>query len=135
MQSTIDLNLIILIINQCFEIAHDKAIRFEIFILFVCFLSFPIGIFFYKFEPFGFIIRFHSYLFQIITPKCHKFYPNCIWHVPSEWYNLKFHSALLTKVYWKYATNIVRVCVFLYLLQLQKKKSSGIYKFIPGLKL
>ena len=44
-------------------------------------------------------------------PKCHKIYPNCIWPVPSEWHTLGFHSALLTKVYWNYATHIVRVCV------------------------
>ena len=43
--------------------------------------------------------------------KCHKIYPNCIWLVPSEWYGLNFDSALLTKVYWNYATHIVRVCV------------------------
>ena len=44
-------------------------------------------------------------------PKCHKIYPNCIWHVPSEWHGLNFDSALLTKVYWNYATHIVRVCL------------------------
>ena len=44
-------------------------------------------------------------------PKCHKIYPNCIWHVPSEWHGLNFDSALLTKVYWSYATHIARVCV------------------------
>ena len=44
-------------------------------------------------------------------PKCHKTYPNCIWQVPSEWHTLGFYSALLTKVYWNYATHIVRVCV------------------------
>ena len=44
-------------------------------------------------------------------PKCHKIYPNCIWQVPSEWHTLGFYSALLTKVYWNYATHIVRVCV------------------------
>ena len=44
-------------------------------------------------------------------PNCHKIYPNCIWHVPPEWYGLIFNSALLTKVYWNYATHIVRVCV------------------------
>ena len=43
--------------------------------------------------------------------KCHKFYSNCNWHVPPEWFGLNFHSALLTKVYWKYAIHIVRVCV------------------------
>ena len=50
-------------------------------------------------------------LFQITIPKRHKIYPNCIWHVPPEWYGLNFNSALLTKVYWNYATHIVRVCV------------------------
>ena len=44
-------------------------------------------------------------------PKCHKTYPNCIWQVPFEWHTLGFYSALLTKVYWNYATQIVRVCV------------------------
>ena len=44
-------------------------------------------------------------------PKCHKIYPNCIWHVPCEWHGLNFDRALLTKVYWNYATHIVRVCV------------------------
>ena len=44
-------------------------------------------------------------------PKCHKIYPNCIWQVPSEWHGLNFDSALLTKVYWNYATHIVRVCL------------------------
>ena len=44
-------------------------------------------------------------------PKCHKVYPNCIWHIPPEWHGLNFDSALLTKVYWNYATHIVRLCV------------------------
>ena len=44
-------------------------------------------------------------------PKCQKIYPNCIWHVPSEWHGLNFDTALLTKVYWNYATHIVRVCL------------------------
>ena len=44
-------------------------------------------------------------------PKCHKIYPNCIWHVPSEYHGLNFDTALLTKVYRIYATHIVRVCV------------------------
>ena len=44
-------------------------------------------------------------------PKCHKIYPNCIWHVPSGWHGLNFDTALLTKVYWNYATHIVRVCI------------------------
>ena len=44
-------------------------------------------------------------------PKCHKIYPNCIWHVPSEWHGLNFDTALLTKVYWNYTTHIVRVCL------------------------
>ena len=42
---------------------------------------------------------------------CHKIYPNCIWQVPTEWYTLGIYSALLTKLYWNYATYIVRVCV------------------------
>ena len=44
-------------------------------------------------------------------PKCHKIYPKCIWHVPSEWHGLNFDTALLTKVYWNYTTHIVRVCL------------------------
>ena len=44
-------------------------------------------------------------------PNCHKNYPNCIWQVPPEWFGLNFNSALLSKVYWKYAIYIVRVCV------------------------
>ena len=52
-----------------------------------------------------------STLFQITMPKCHKIYPNCIRDVISEWHGLNFDSALLTKVYWNYATHIVRVCV------------------------
>ena len=43
--------------------------------------------------------------------KCHKIYPNCIWQVPTEWHSVGFNSALLTKIYWNYATHIVRVCV------------------------
>ena len=46
-------------------------------------------------------------------PECHKIYPNCIWQVPTEWHTLGFYSALLTKLYWNYATHIVRVCVTL----------------------
>ena len=37
--------------------------------------------------------------------------PNCIWHVPLEWYGLKCNSVLLTKIYWDYVTHIVRFCV------------------------
>ena len=44
-------------------------------------------------------------------PKRHKIYPNCISQVSTEWHTLGFYSALLTKVYWIYATHIVRVCV------------------------
>ena len=44
-------------------------------------------------------------------PKCHKIYPKCIWHVLPKWNGLIFNSALPTKVYWIYATHIVRVCV------------------------
>ena len=43
-------------------------------------------------------------------PKCHKFYPNCQWTVTHCWPNLIFDTVLLTKVYWSYSTNIVRVC-------------------------
>ena len=44
-------------------------------------------------------------------PKCHKIYPKCICHVPSEWHGSNFDSAVLTKNYWIYATHIFRVCV------------------------
>ena len=36
-------------------------------------------------------------LFQIIVPKGHIIYPNCIWQVPTVWHTLGFYSALLTK--------------------------------------
>ena len=44
-------------------------------------------------------------------PKGHKIYTNCFWQVLTDWHTLGFHSDLLTKVYWNYATHIVRVCV------------------------
>ena len=44
-------------------------------------------------------------------PKCHKNNPNCHRHVPPEWYGLNFKSAFLIKVYWTYATHILRVRV------------------------
>ena len=44
-------------------------------------------------------------------PKYKKIYPNYIWNLPPEWRGLKIYSALLTKVYGNYATDIVRVCV------------------------
>ena len=50
-------------------------------------------------------------LFHITMPKNHKIHFNCIWHVPPDWFGLKFNSALLTQVYRKYATYNVRVCV------------------------
>ena len=50
-------------------------------------------------------------LFQITMTKCHKFYPNCICHVQPEQYGLIYQSALFTKMFWNYSTNIVRVCV------------------------
>ena len=42
--------------------------------------------------------------------KCHKFYPNCQWTVSHCWPNLALDTVLLTKVYWSYSTQIVRVC-------------------------
>ena len=42
-------------------------------------------------------------------PKYYKIYPKCIWQVSAEWHALGFYSALLTKVYWNYATHMVRV--------------------------
>ena len=50
-------------------------------------------------------------LFQITMPKCQKIYPNCIWLVSTEWHTLGFYSAHPTKVYWNYATHIVRVYI------------------------
>ena len=41
--------------------------------------------------------------------RCHKIYPNCIWHVPPERHGL--NSALLSKVYLNYTTHIVSICV------------------------
>ena len=35
-------------------------------------------------------------LFQITMPECHKIYPNCIGHVPPEWFGLIFNCSLLT---------------------------------------
>ena len=59
-----------------------------------------------------FISRFpFSYSVPDNLPKCHTIYTNCIWQVPTEWHTPGFYSALLTKVYWNYATHIVRVCV------------------------
>ena len=44
-------------------------------------------------------------------PKCKKIDSNCIWIVPPERQGFYLHSALLTKLYWNNATDIVRVCV------------------------
>ena len=44
-------------------------------------------------------------------PTFKRIYPNYIWTVSPEWHGLNFYSALLTKVYWNYATDIIRVCV------------------------
>ena len=49
--------------------------------------------------------------FRITMPKCHKLYPNCIWNVPPDWFDLSFNMALLTKVYLNYVNHIVHVCV------------------------
>ena len=43
-------------------------------------------------------------------PKCHKFYTNCQWTVTHSWPDLALDTVLLTKVYWSYSTQIVRVC-------------------------
>ena len=40
-----------------------------------------------------------------------KTYLNCIWILPPEWHGLNIYSALLTKVYWSVAIDIVRACV------------------------
>ena len=44
-------------------------------------------------------------------PICKKIYPNCIWILPPDWHGLNIYSALLTKDYWNYGTDIIRVCV------------------------
>ena len=44
-------------------------------------------------------------------PTRERIYPNYIWTVPPEWHGLNFYSALLTRVSWNYATDIIRVCV------------------------
>ena len=93
-----------------FVLTPDKATNSENS-SFICFSFF----YSYKFLLSGthqlFIQRsYHFVLLQITMPRCHKIYPNCIWHVPSVGFGLKFHSALLTKVYGNYATHIVRVC-------------------------
>ena len=44
-------------------------------------------------------------------PKRKKNFPSCTWIVPPEWHGLTFYSALLTKGYWNYLTDIDRVCV------------------------
>ena len=43
-------------------------------------------------------------------PKCHKFYPNCQWTVTHFWSDLALNTVFLTKIYWSYSTNIIRVC-------------------------
>ena len=43
-------------------------------------------------------------------PNCHKFYPNSQWTVTHCWPDLAFDKVLLTKLYWSYSTQIVRVC-------------------------
>ena len=105
-------SLIIFTHNLCLEFLIDRAIKIKSSIL-VCFLS-----------PFAHMV-FHSYgthrfstalsifftSFQITMMKSHQIYPDCIWHVPPEWHGLNYYSALLTKVYWIYYTNMVWVCV------------------------
>ena len=44
-------------------------------------------------------------------PICKRIYPNCIWTILPEWHGLNFSSALLTNLYWNYATDIIRVCI------------------------
>ena len=41
-------------------------------------------------------------------PKCHKIYPNCVWHVPSEWHVLK--GVVRCWSYSKSATVLSTVC-------------------------
>ena len=43
-------------------------------------------------------------------PKCHKFYPKCLWTVTHFWSDLALDTILLTQVFWSYSTQIVRVC-------------------------
>ena len=44
-------------------------------------------------------------------PKGKNIYPNCIWILPPDWLDLNIHFAMLTEIYWNYATDIVLVCV------------------------
>ena len=43
-------------------------------------------------------------------PKCLKIYPNCQRTVTTFWPNLALDTVHLTKVYWTYSANNVRVC-------------------------
>ena len=79
---------------------------------------------------------FMIFLFQITMPKCHKIYPSCIEQVLPDWHGLNYVSALLTKVYWNYATHIVRVCVSSKPLSISYfTLTKVIFKFISVLKL
>ena len=81
-----------------------------IFLFFLCFICFFNDFSSSELTTFPLSFQFLT-LFQITMPKCHKIYPNCIWHIPSEWQGLNIDSALFTKVYWNYATHIVWLCV------------------------
>ena len=52
-----------------------------------------------------------SVFFWVTMAKYHKIKLNCDWHVPHEWLGLNYYSGRLTNLYWKYISNIVRVCV------------------------
>ena len=87
--------------------SNQQVYKLQVFISYITFFGT-----FRSLQLTNFVLSFQFFtLFQITLPKCHKIYPNCIWHVTPEWHCLNFDSALLTKVYWNYATPIVRVCV------------------------
>ena len=91
--------------QSVFRTGSRKGYKLSIF-YFIFFFWFPI-----PWNSLAFIKLSVFFLFQINMPKCHKIYPNCIWQVSTERHTLGFYSALLTEVYWCYATHIVRVCV------------------------
>ena len=109
---TIVPSLIILTNSLCFELALDKAI-YKLYTSFFCTPSSPFAhmvLHFYGTQRI-FCDGFNFYFIPDHHDKVPQIYPNCVWHVPLEWQGLKYCSALLTKVYWNYCRNIVRVCV------------------------
>ena len=108
--NTIVPNLIILTHSRCCALAPSKATNSNLLLPFSLTLPNLFLLVFYTFAVF-FCQHLTFFTLQLTMPQCHKFYPNCIWRLPPEWFGLFFNSALLTKVHWRYATHIVRVCV------------------------